>query len=92
MDAAVRRRDGRWYTIGMKGIGDNEAHRAATVPDMIVEEELLLSEEERTDMVVALKEAEARIAAGEYVEHDPDTLVDRLTEVRASAIELPGAS
>lgn len=76
----------------MKGIGDNEVHRAATVPATIVEEELLLSEEERTDMVAALKDAEAGIAAGQYVEHDPDTFVDRLMEVRASAIELPGAS
>ena len=57
------------------------------VPVPTVEETLLLSEEERSDVVALLKDAEARIAAGQYVEHDPDTFVDRLMEVRASAIE-----
>lgn len=56
-------------------------------PAVTVEETLLLSEEERCDMVASLKDAEARIAAGQYDEHDPDTFVDRLMEVRASAIE-----
>ena len=34
-------------------------------------------------MLASLKAAEARIAAGQCVEHDPDTFVDRLMEVRA---------
>ena len=56
------------------------------VPVTTMEEVLLLSEEERTDMVASLKAAEARIAAGQYVEHDAETFVDRLMDVRASAI------
>ena len=51
-----------------------------------MEEVLLLSEEERAEMVASLKDAEARIAAGQYVEHDAETFVDRLMDVRASAI------
>ena len=55
-----------------------------------MEEVLILSEEERADMVAVLKDAEARVASGEYVEHDPDTFVDHLMEVRASAIRNKG--
>jgi hypothetical protein len=64
----------------MKTVEEKKAHRTA------MEEALLLSEEERADMVALLKEAEARVASGEYVEHDPDTFVDHLMEVRASAV------
>jgi hypothetical protein len=55
-----------------------------------MEEVLILSEEERADMVAVLKDAEARVACGESVEHDPDTFVDRMMEVRASAIRNKG--
>jgi hypothetical protein len=44
------------------------------------------SEEERADMIVSLKAAETRIAARQCAEHDPDTFVDRLVEIRAAAI------
>ena len=60
------------------------------VPVTTIEEVVILSEEERADMVAVLKDAEARLASGEYVEHDPDTFVDRLMEVRASAIRKKG--
>jgi len=43
------------------------------------------TETERTAMAASLKAAEARIEAGQYVEHDPKTFVDRLMNVRASA-------
>ena len=55
-----------------------------------MEEVLILSEEERVDMVAVLKDAEARVASGESIEHDPDTFVDHLMEVRASAIRNKG--
>ncbi len=42
--------------------------------------------EECAEMIVSLKAAEARIAAGKYVEHDSTTFVDRLMHVRAVAI------
>jgi hypothetical protein len=60
------------------------------VPVTTMEEVLILSEEERADMVAVLKDAEARVASGKYVEHDPDTFVDHLMEVRASAIRKKG--
>ena len=44
------------------------------------------TEEERAAMTASLKAAEARIAAGQYVEHDSTTFVDRLMHVRATAI------
>jgi len=65
---------------------NKKAPRTAMVPVTTMEEVRILSEEERADMVASLKEAEARIAAGEYVEHDPDTFVDRLMAIRAVAI------
>ena len=55
------------------------------VPVATMEEVPILSEEERADMIASLEAAEARIAA-RYVEHDPDTFVDRLMEIRAAAI------
>jgi hypothetical protein len=70
----------------MKTAVDKKTRRTAMVPVTTMEEVLLLSEEERADMVASLKAAEARIAAGQYVEHDPETFVDRLMDVRASAI------
>jgi hypothetical protein len=51
-----------------------------------MEEAAILSEKERAEMIRALKAAEARIAAGQYVEHDPETFMDRLMEVRAAEI------
>jgi hypothetical protein len=56
------------------------------VPVTTMEEVPILSEEERADMIASLEAAEARIAAGRYVEHDPDKFVDRLMEIRAAAI------
>ena len=56
------------------------------VPVTTMEELPILSEEERAEMVASLKAAEARIAAGQYVEHDSTTFVDRLMDVRADAI------
>ena len=51
-----------------------------------MEEAPILSEKERAEMIASLKAAEARIAAGQYVEHDPETFVERLMEVRAAVI------
>ena len=56
------------------------------VPVRNAEEAPILTEEERADMIASLKAAEARIAAGQYVEHDAGTFVDRLMDVRAAAI------
>ena len=46
----------------------------------------ILSEENRAEMVASLKAAQARIASGEVVEHNPDTFVDQMMAGRAAAI------
>jgi hypothetical protein len=56
------------------------------VPVMTMEEVPILFEEERAGMIVSLEAAEDRISVGQYVEHDPDTFVDGLMEIRAAAI------
>jgi hypothetical protein len=70
----------------MIAAADKKARRTARVPVTTMEEVPILSEEERAEMLASLKAAEARLAAGQCVEHDPDTFVDRLMKVRASAI------
>ena len=60
------------------------------VPVTTMEEVPILSEEERAEILAVLKDAEARVASGECVEHARDTFVDHLTEVRASAIRNKG--
>jgi hypothetical protein len=65
---------------------NRKARRTAMVAVTTMEEAPILSEKERADMIASLKAAEARIAAGQYVEHDPETFVDRLMEVRAAEI------
>ena len=70
----------------MTAAADKKARRTARVPVTTMEELPILSEEERAEMLASLKAAEARLAAGQCVEHDPDTFVDRLMKVRASAI------
>jgi hypothetical protein len=70
----------------MTAAADKKARRTARVPVTTMEELPILSEEERAEMLASLKAAEARVAAGQCVEHDPDTFVDRLMKVRAGAI------
>jgi len=63
-----------------------KARRRAMFPVATMNVAPILSEEERAEMLASLKAAEARLAAGQCVEHDPDTFVDRLMKVRATAI------
>jgi hypothetical protein len=42
------------------------------LPVTTMEEIPVLSDEERAALIASLKEAEARIAAGDYAEYDPD--------------------
>jgi hypothetical protein len=65
---------------------DKKVRRTAMVPVTTMEEVVLLSEEERAEMAASLKAAEARIAAGQYTEHDPEAFVDRLMDVRTAAM------
>jgi len=65
---------------------DKKARRTARVPVTTMEELPILSEDERAELLASLKAAEARIAAGQCAEHDPDAFVDRLMKVRAAAV------
>ena len=58
-------------------------NEAVIAPD---ETRPILTQEARAELLASLQAAEARIAAGEYVEHDSRTFVDRLMNVRAEAI------
>ena len=63
-----------------------KAHCTAMDPVTTGGESPILSGEGRAEIVASLKAAEARIAGGQYVEHDSTTFVDRLMRIRAAAI------
>jgi hypothetical protein len=52
--------------------------QTTTVPVTTMEEIPVLSEKERADLQQSLKDAEARIKAGEGVDYDPETFKSRL--------------
>ena len=52
--------------------------RTTLVPVTTMEEVPMLSEEERRELLTSLKEAEARVKAGEAIEYDRRTFKDRL--------------
>ncbi len=64
---------------------DKKPRRTAMMPVTTMEEVPILDEEERAEMLASLKEAEARIAAGDYVVHDSSTFVDQMLAMRAAA-------
>ena len=51
--------------------------RTTMMPVTTMEEVPVLSDAERADMLASLKAAEARIAAGHYIEYDPKSFRDR---------------
>ena len=55
------------------------------VPVMTVEEVPVLSEAERDELIASLKEGQARIAAGEFTVHNPDTFMDEMMAVYRAA-------
>ena len=65
----------------------NENGRRTTtmVPVTTMEEIPVLSEEERAELVASLKEAEARINAGQATDYDPLTFKQRLIDIYRSA-------
>ena len=75
-----------WYSQFMSTTAENKIPRTIMMPVTTMEEMPLLSEAERAEMLTSLKEAEARMGAGEGIEHDPDTFVERLMAVRAAAL------
>ena len=70
----------------MSTTANHKMRRTTMMPVTTMEEVPVVSDTERDDMISSLKAAEARIAAGQYVEHDPDTFVERLMDIRAAAL------
>jgi len=75
-----------WYHLNMSNSSTNPKPRRTTmVPVTTMEELALLTEAERADLLASLKEAEASVRAGQYVEHEPDTFMDGLIAIRNTA-------
>jgi hypothetical protein len=74
-----------WYCFLMSNAADRKQTRTAMMPVTTMEEVPILSEEERAEMLASLKEAEARMEAGEYPEHDPLTFKERLLAIYKAA-------
>jgi hypothetical protein len=55
------------------------------VPVTTMEEIPVLTAEERAALIASLEEAEARVKAGQFTEHDPAALKDRLLNIYRSA-------
>jgi hypothetical protein len=55
------------------------------VPVTTMEEMPLPSEAERAEMIVTLQQAEAEIAAGKFIVHEPARFVDEMLGLRAQA-------
>ena len=70
----------------MSTTADNKARRTTMMPVTTMEEVPIVSDTERAEMLASLKAAEARIAAGQYVEHEPNTFVGRMMGIRAAAL------
>ena len=55
------------------------------VPITTMEEVPVLTPEERAALVTSLEEAEARVKAGQFIEHDPATFKERLLNIHRKA-------
>jgi len=75
-----------WYISRMSSNARHTAPRTAMMPVTTMEEVQIPSDEERAEMLASLKAAEARIAAGDYVVHNPETFVDEMMAIRAAAL------
>jgi hypothetical protein len=51
------------------------------VPVTTMEELAVLSDEERSELLAALKEAEAQVRSGGYTDYDPESLKKRLLDI-----------
>ena len=70
----------------MTTTAQRKGRETAFVPVTTMEELPLPSESERAEMLASLKAAEARIAGGDYVAHNPESFVEELVAIRAAAL------
>jgi hypothetical protein len=61
--------------------GKAKQHRTTMVPVTTMEEIPILSEEEREELLVSLKQAEARVDAGQAVDYDRRSFRERLIAI-----------
>jgi len=59
----------------------DKRRRTTSVPVTTMEEISVLSESERAELITSLKEAEARIKAGQAVDYDPKIFKKRLLDI-----------
>jgi len=59
----------------------DKRRRTTSVPVTTMEEISVLSESERAELITSLKEAEARVKAGQAVDYDPKTFKKRLLDI-----------
>jgi hypothetical protein len=64
--------------MSSKTASGDKSRRTTMVPVTTMEEIPVLSEQERAELLRSLKEAEARVTAGEAVDYDPATFKHRL--------------
>lgn len=71
------------YDAGMTNETATKDRRRRTtmVPVTTMEEIPVLSDQERAELLTSLKEAEARVAAGEAADYDPTNFKDRLIDI-----------
>jgi len=63
----------------------DKRRRTTSVPVTTMEEVPLLSESERAELLASLKEAEARVKAGEAIDYDPQEFKKRLLDIYRNA-------
>ena len=70
----------------MTATSKSNRQRTIMAPVTTMEGLAIPSEADRAELIDSFGAAEARIAAGQFVEHEPDRFVDRLVKARASAL------
>jgi hypothetical protein len=64
---------------------EKNSRQTTMVPVTTMEEVPVLSDEEKASLLASLKDAEARIKAGQGVDYDPKTFKERLLKLYRSA-------
>lgn len=59
----------------------DKRRRTTTVPVTTMEEIPVLSDQERADLAASLKDAEARVKAGEAIDYEPKSFKKRLLDI-----------
>jgi hypothetical protein len=66
-------------------VDTTDKRHTTMVPVTTMEEIPVLSDKEREELVASLKQAEARVKAGQAIDYDPKTFKDRLVAIYRGA-------